>query len=190
VAATGPPANRLVKETTMRRTLTSAALLLALATAGCGQGSEPQVATLHSGPPRAGASATATGQDSELKFSQCMRAQGLAWFPDPGADGGLKVHVPEGTDQSTVDTAEKACQAYDPAATRQGQISAGDLDKVRANSRCIREHGFPKWPDPDANGTTEVNNQALGADPDDPALQKAMQDCAKYLPPRNRPGKS
>jgi hypothetical protein len=171
--------------------LSAFALMLAVGTAGCAKGEDPTVATANSGAPKAGATATTgSGQDSGLKYSQCMRDQGLTWFPDPGADGGLKVSVPEGT-QSKYEKAEEACKAYAPWEGQQGhQISAEDRNKLRQVSQCMRDHGFAKYPDPDANGSIKIDSKVLGVEPDDPAFQKAMQECDKYMPPRKSGGNS
>ncbi len=162
-------------------------LLLALGAAGCNRGDDPGVATGKTGAPKAGASASA-GDGSGLKFSQCMRDQGLSWFPDPGPDGGLKVSVPEGTDQSTYDKAEQACKAFAPGSGQQGRPSEEDLAKIRQMSQCMREHGFAKYPDPDANGSITIDSRVLGVEPDDPAFQQALEDCRKFLPPRKNGG--
>jgi len=117
-----------------------------------------------------------------------MRDQGLTWYPDPDTEGNLKVHVPDGTDQSKVEKAEDACKAYAPWEGQQGrQIPAEDLDKIRQVSQCMRDHGFAKYPDPDANGSIKIDSKVLGVEPDDPAFEKARQECAKYMPaPRSK----
>jgi hypothetical protein len=129
-------------------------------------------------------------KNADLTFSQCMRDQGLTWFPDRDANGGLKVSVPDGVDQSTFDKAEQACKAYAPGANRSGPISDADFAKLRQMAQCIRDHGFAKYPDPDANGSINIDSKELGVAPDDPAFEKARQDCQKYLPPRKSPGTS
>jgi hypothetical protein len=167
------------------------ALLFALATAGCSGTGDPKVATANSGAPDAGAGAAGNGEASLLTFSRCMRDQGLTWYPDPQPDGGLVVHNPDGVDQSKVDKAEAACKKYYPGGNQQGPIPAEDLAKIRQVSQCMRDHGFPKYPDPEANGSVTIDSKVLGAEPDDPALQKARQECDKYLPaPKNSKGKS
>jgi hypothetical protein len=166
-------------------------LLLAMGTAGCGRHDDPAVATANSGAPKVGASAAADGEKSLLKFSQCMRAQGLTWYPDPQPDGGLVVHNPDGVDQSKVAKAEGACQKYYPAGNGAGPIPAADLAKIRQVSQCMRDHGFAKYPDPDANGSITIDSTVLGVEPDDPAFQKAMQECNKYMPaPKSSKGDS
>ena len=169
----------------MRRILAVVAVLLAVGTAGCTRhADDPTVATADPGGTKASASAAPTGQASALKFSQCMRAQGLTWFPDPQADGGLRVKIPDG-DKDKFEKASEACKAYDPGSSSNGTISAADLDKLRQMAQCLREHRFPKYPDPDANGHTRITEGAV-PNPDDPTFKKARQECQKYAPARSR----
>ncbi len=176
----------------MRRTLAAVTLLLAAGAAGCGRHGEPTVATAGSGPPkvRAGGGTAASGQDSDLKYSQCMRDHGMTWFPDPGSDGGLKVRVPDGTDQNRLEKAQEACKAYAPGANRSGVLSDQDLNKLRQMSQCVRDHGFSKYPDPDAHGGITIGSETLGVTPGDPAFEKALRECRKLLPPRKKGGNS
>jgi hypothetical protein len=169
--------------------LSAFALVFAVGTAGCAKDEDPTVATAN---PSAKASAGSKGDSeaSPLKFSQCMRDQGLTWYPDPQPDGGLVVHNPEGVDQSKVDKAEETCKKYNPAENRTGTISAEDLDRIRQMSQCIRDHGFPKYPDPDANGGIQIDEKATGISHDDPAFEKARQECQKYLPAPKSKGSS
>jgi hypothetical protein len=115
-----------------------------------------------------------------------MRDQGLAWFPDPGPDGGLGVRVPAGTEENTLNRAQEACKEYDPATNRTGTISEADLARIRKQSQCIRDHGFSNYPDPDANGGIAIEEKNTGISPDDPAFEKARQECQKYAPPRQK----
>jgi hypothetical protein len=162
--------------TNTSRKLLVPALILVLGAAGCTA--------------KAGTTPAGGGQDTDLKYSQCMRDQGLSWFPDPGADGGLRVSVPEGTDQSKVDKAEQACKAYAPGATRGGPLAEEDLDKLRQMSQCVREHGFEKYPDPDADGGIHLDSKTTGLSPDTPGFEKALQECRKLLPPKRSRGDS
>jgi hypothetical protein len=165
-------------------------LLLTVGAAGCGRHDDPAVATAD---PSAEASAGPAGDSdaSLLKFSQCMRGQGLTWYPDPQPDGGLVVHNPEGVDQSKVEKAEEACKKYYPGGTQHGPIPAEDLAKIRQVSQCMRDHGFAKYPDPDASGSITIDSKVLGVEPGDPAFQKAMRECSRYMPaPKNSKGSS
>lgn len=165
-------------------TVSTFALMLAVGVGGCAKKDDPSVATANPGA-KTGSSTPATGQESGLKYSQCMRDQGMSWFPDPGSDGGLKVSVPEGTDQAKLDKAEATCKPYLPGGNGAGPgMSEADIAKMRQMAQCIRDKGFAKYPDPDANGSIHIDEDVTGIKPDDPAFQKAMQECQKYLPPK------
>ncbi len=168
------------------------ALVLTLGAAGCGRHDDPSVATAGSGgAPKAGAAAPADGDKSLVRFSQCMRDQGLKWYPDPQPDGGLVVHSPDGVDQSTLDKAQQRCQKYYPSGSGGAPIPAADLAKIRRVAQCVRDHGFAKYPDPDANGSTSIDAKVLGVEPTDPAFKNALQECGKYLPaPKSSQGTS
>jgi hypothetical protein len=177
------------KETMMRRTLAAVGLLLVVVLTGCsGQDDDPSVATANPGATKAPAGAAATGQASQLNFSKCMREQGLSWFPDPKADGELQVRVPDGADEK-FKKASEACKALEPNSSGNDADGAADLEKVRQVAKCLREHGFTKYPDPDANGHTRITAEA-GVDPNDPAFQKAKQECQKYGPKKSSGGNS
>jgi hypothetical protein len=46
---------------------------------------------------------------------------------------------------------------------------------------CMRSHGVPNFPDPNAQGVIS-GNSADGLDPSSPQFQQAQQACAKDLP--------
>jgi hypothetical protein len=157
--------------------------------AGCATDEDPTVASAN---PSARSTATAgSGEASLLKFSRCMRDQGFPWYPDPQPDGGLVVHNPDGVDQSKLDKAEDACKKYYPGQGQEGPIPAEDLEKIQQMAQCMRDHGFAKYPDPDASGSINIDSQVLGVEPNDPAFQKAMHECQKYMPaPKSSKGNS
>lgn len=55
---------------------------------------------------------------ANLKFSKCMRDNGIKSFPDPGADGGIQIqNVPGGEldpENPRYQAAEKACEKFQP----------------------------------------------------------------------------
>jgi len=57
---------------------------------------------------------------AQLKYAQCMRAHGISDFPDPDADGGLRISASAGSDldQDNLQNqaATKACAQYQPKA--------------------------------------------------------------------------
>jgi hypothetical protein len=158
--------------------------------AGCATNEDPTVANANPSTKTTAGSA-GSSEPSMMKFSQCVRDQGFPWYPDPQADGGLVVHNPDGVDRSKLDKAEEACKKYQPGQGQQGPVPAEDLKKIQQMAQCVRDHGFAKYPDPDANGSITVDAKVLGVEPNDPAFRKAMQECQKFMPaPKGSKGNS
>jgi hypothetical protein len=59
-------------------------------------------------------------QQAALKFAQCMRAHGVSDFPDPSANGGIRIRAGQGSDldpnNPTFKAAQQACQKDLPGA--------------------------------------------------------------------------
>ena len=118
------------------------------------------------------------------EYGECMRAHGVAAFQDPRVDnhrlvgGGVPVG---GVDEATMAAAELACEAISdriPASAWGGFTpSTEDLDRMRRFSVCMRENGFPDWPDPDSNGLFAVPEQVLRTDQN----KEAQQTCKRYF---------
>jgi hypothetical protein len=170
------------------RTAAALCFLLTLGLAGCARGpaGDPAVATAHSADPAAGARPSSTASkdpDAPLKFSQCMRAHGLPWFPDPDSGGRLTVRTPAGVDRKKVDAAQRACAVFAPdAGPGADKPTAAEMEQLRQVSRCMRAHGIANFPDPTANGAIQIDRDKLGTGPGDPAFDKAQQACDKSLP--------
>jgi hypothetical protein len=160
-------------------TISAITLALALGAMGCAKTEEPTVATANPSA-QVNGDPGGTSEASPIKYSKCMREQGLAWFPDPKPDGGLVVSEPEGTDPKTVETAEEKCKKYNPAGVS-GQADAEGIAKMQQASQCMREQGITNYPDPDAKGNVFIDEKS-GISPEDPKVQKAQQECQKYFP--------
>jgi hypothetical protein len=160
-----------------------AAAAVTVIAAGCGASSPPS--------PSASASAGARGGSpgaAAYQFSACMRHHGVTNFPDPvvkSSAGGSSVSIginPSISGQPAFNTAQKACQHIignpgngsdsDPA------HRCAKTEALIAFARCLRAHGFPNFPDPDASGqlSEETISQA-GIDIHTPALLTAGKGC-------------
>ncbi len=146
---------------TVRVTLGATALAsAAVAIAGCGGSSNPDVAHLSSGRGSASASSegggasppsTASPEQAGVAFAKCMRSHGLPTFPDPSAGGGL-FRVGAGINPSSpaFKTAQAKCQKLMPG----GGIGSGPPPSTRTLARflniarCMRQHGISQFPDP------------------------------------------
>jgi len=168
------------------RTGLVAGLLLVLAVAGCGTADGgDKVAT--AGGDSSTTSSAAPNADSEreqgLRYSQCMRDNGVPKFPDPeiGKDGGMSLDLPEGVDPQAVDAAQRKCKQYLPNGGEPGKADPQVVAKLREYSRCMRENGVPRFPDPTDAGL-QIENDKLGIDPNSPVFKEAEQKCASLRP--------
>src|SRR4051812_39224544 len=135
--------------------------LAAVLTTGCssGDGGGPGVASLGAGSTSASAKA-GSGKADPLKYSQCMRKHGVAKFPDPSADGQLRIAAGPGSgidpESSVFKAAQQACKALEPTPP------AGDrkkmYDALLKFAQCMRKHGVAKFPDPDPGGGLTINS--------------------------------
>lgn len=130
----------------MRSRLVTALLAIALATlaVACTNDKDDNgVATGLS--PGQTASPTATTTPDARRFAACLRERGIE-VADPPPGG--QVEIPEKDDDTRA--ALRACARYAPPSRQeQGTI---DPAAARAYAACIREKGFPDFPDPDSNG--------------------------------------
>jgi hypothetical protein len=151
--------------------------------AGCGGGS-PSSASV------SGAAAAQGGPgQAAFAFSSCMRHHGVTNFPDPKVKtsaNGTSVAIginPSISGQPAFKTAQAACQHILPKpdggpdgnpAQRRARTQA-----LIAFARCLRSHGFPNFPDPDANG--ELSQEMIrrsGINFQTPALLTTGRQCA------------
>jgi hypothetical protein len=183
-----------------RRALPAVAVgvVLLLVVAACGG---------HTVPPSgrsSGTDAAATGTPSAVAYSACMRAHGVANFPDPDSNGNLPKadahHL--GVSSSLLGSAQRACQYLLPdgggvinAASIQGCMEAGDcpsalvqqvLSEERRFAGCMRAHGVPRWPDPsiDSKGRPVfvISISALGFDPYSSRVWAKGNACSSLMP--------
>lgn len=169
----------------MRRTiLAAAAATLALGLAGCGGSGSGHAGS--SGSPGATGTAMTSAQLAAAgqRYSACMRTHGIPDFPDMVVQDGT-LHPPNGaTFKSKLranPAAQRACQpildALPPTAHGGShQLSASDLHKVQQFATCIRNHGFPHFPDPKADGSFQGVGRVT------PQLEAAARECKHYLP--------
>lgn len=124
-------------------------------------------------------------QSAELAYSSCIRAHGVPDFPDPQPGGGYArgaINAIGGQNSPRLLPAQKACRAqavaagfvHTPAEIRR------HVQQEMAESACMRKHGVPDMPDPDAQG--QIIFPPGGPNPGQPQFQAAQKRCA-YLNP-------
>lgn len=194
-----------------RRLLTFAAfaLLVSAVLAGCGGGGgSPGVANLAGGAvgttttPQSSSGSSggsfsdpgpsghfdlgmAVGTKDGEKFSECMRAHGVANFPDPNGQGVIMIHSGMGIDPGspTFQGARSACSKVLPNG---GQPTPAQIARQQQQmlsfSACMRSHGIKDFPDPSGGGLRLTVHPGSDLDPGNPTFRSAQQACQKYLP--------
>jgi hypothetical protein len=93
-----------------------------------------------------GVTATTTARDKAVKFAECIRAHGVADFPDANAKGEFVfgINVSPEVWAKAVD----ACKALQPAGTLSATRSPKQQSAGVKFAQCIRDNGVPDFPDP------------------------------------------
>ncbi|WP_436531623.1 hypothetical protein [Actinoplanes sp. HUAS TT8] len=142
-----------------------AALLAVLLVAGCHSGGSP---TATPSPSANRQQLLALGQ----QWVQCLRDKGLTRMPDAGLsqDGYLEFAGDSGFNwkdelrkhQDIIAACQSIEDSYPPGAFRpKNQFSADDLRKLAEYAKCVREHGIPDFPDPNALGEFDLSGTSL-----------------------------
>jgi hypothetical protein len=137
-----------------------------------------------------------------IKFATCMRAHGVANFPDPSSvAGGVRIQQSQtaGSGLSlsingvpvnapAFEAAQKVCAKYLPApravnATQIRKLSKASLEMAS----CMRAHGVPNFPDPKVGagpggGVAVQLGAGPGAiNPNSPTFQAANKICLPIM---------
>jgi hypothetical protein len=134
-------------------------------------------------------------RQSELKYSACMRADGVPSFPDPNGQGVIQFGSSDGIDprSAAFQKAQQKCAKYQggghaPSPALQAKAQAAAL----AFSQCMRNHGEPNFPDPQfSSGGISIKISAPGSpggssslDPNSPIFQHAQKACRSFVTAR------
>lgn len=151
-----------------------AVLAAGLLAAGCGASPSTPSSNKPTGAARAGSQAIA--------FSRCMRSHGVPSFPDPtisrsGGHVGISLGVPASASASPAfKTAQQACAKLAPGGAPGGgaaPVTAQQHKEIVQFAACMRAHGLPDFPDPDASGVFHLVNINTNS----PAFTTATQKC-------------
>ena len=146
-----------------------------------------------SGAPRSGFAIQTGNPQKALKLAQCMRANGVANFPDPNGQGVIQG---SGIDpnSSQFQRAQQRCakEVGGGAGTRSPAQIAQAQAAALAFSKCMRSHGLPGFPDPQFSSgggiririSAQSGSGSSGLDPNSPVFKKAQQACGSLLPGR------
>ncbi|MDA1361983.1 hypothetical protein O1R50_20310 [Glycomyces luteolus] len=125
------------------------------------------------------------GFEQALAYSECMRDNGIADFPDPeeNGSGGVGLSLPEGVDPEDEDfkAAEEACEDMMPGPGEDATLDPEIYEALLDYSECMRENGITEFPDPEPNGGIIMNGE-MGFDPESEEFQAADKACADLRP--------
>jgi hypothetical protein len=163
-----------------RQTLAALALVPALAFGlqACGGGGAG-----------AGGTAKAAGDDDKMReFARCMRENGVD-MPDPKG-GRVEIRAsakpagPGGPKESTeVEAAQKKCAHLMPNGGKPKKPKPEELAKMRAVSKCMRDHGVGEFPDPKPDGGLVLKaGPGTGIDPESAQYKAAQKACGRFQP--------
>lgn len=146
---------------------------------GCGSSTPAQT-----GAGAGGANTTGTAHAKAVKFSECMRGNGVSAFPDPDASGRLTIDaVANGSSLNPNAPAFKqalsACKALEPAGFTGSKRTPQQQQAGLKFAACIRENGVPDFPDPLPNGPLVDTNRIPSANTASgrSILNAAMRKC-------------
>ncbi len=126
-----------------------------------------------------GSSNTATNLEQGVKFSQCMRANGVSAFPDPDASGQLTIDgVVNGSslnpNASAFQQALSACKNLEPPGFMGTERTAQQQEAALKFAQCMRANGVTDFPDPTPDGPLINVNGARSI----PGFQAAQAKCS------------
>lgn len=120
-------------------------------------------------------------------YAQCLRDHGITGVAEPRIEdgelkgAGVSADYP---DPAKLDAAFNACQslvaALPPGVMSGTQVSAEDLEKMGRFAACMRQHGYPEWPDPNGDGLFPIRGTALESALRTDQGQEAKRACQNY----------
>ncbi|GAA4245711.1 hypothetical protein [Dactylosporangium darangshiense] len=119
-----------------------------------------------------------------LDAAQCMRDNGFPEWPDPMRYSDGHWGWPDSAPQ--VQQPPAACstlmrQGKDAQAGSRRAVSPEEMVKLRKWAECVRAHGIPDWPDPDAAGQFDPPTRLKPLDGNED-LQRASEACVALEP--------
>jgi hypothetical protein len=144
----------------------------ALLAAACGGGSAGSAGSAGSSP-----------YAKALAYTQCMRSNGVANYPDPNSKGQILMQPNNGLDYGSPQLAHaaKACAKLAPKITISAQQRQQVLSQGLKWAACMRAHGITNQPDPStADGGVSVT--ITKAEANLPQFPAAEQACRSLSP--------
>ena len=118
------------------------------------------------------------------QLARCIRAHGMPSWPDPVMDPLTNTPAWPQDAPDVPSSIQQACQSIasrlPPDVQNSPPPTARSMQALVRFARCMRSHGVPNWPDPNALGefplTTQMASQFKSAD------RPATGACIRYVP--------
>jgi hypothetical protein len=171
--------------------------LIGLVSAGCGSSASSKTGTpsgtgsassasstgttSSAGSTTSGADTQLSARDKAVKFAECMRANGVPHFPDPGSKGEFNfgVDVTREVWLKAVD----ACKALKPPGALSAKRTVKEQSATLRFAQCVRDNGVKDFPDP-VNGEPVIDTYKIPSS-NRPGgmtiLNAATQKCGRIL---------
>jgi hypothetical protein len=169
-----------------------AVLAAGILLAGCKSTDGPKVASAADTQARPSSTTSSTASampspaadeaDRALQFQRCMSDHGVEVETGPKGDVGIQASP---GDKRAALRATEACRIYLPGGGDKPTMDAADIEKLRQFSQCVRDHGYPQWPDPDPEtGQMKFDDTQgdLGDLKNDPQFVQAIRACENLVP--------
>jgi hypothetical protein len=168
----------------MRRTI--ALILISICMAGGAAGCSGASGSHGGGAPGGGSQAGGTAQTMTVlrQLARCIRSHGMPGWPDPVINPLTGAPDWPASAPRVPASIQQACQSIanrlPPDAQTSQPPTAASMQALIRFARCMRSHGVPTWPDPNALGefplTTQLSIQFKVAD------RAATSACIHYVP--------
>jgi hypothetical protein len=119
------------------------------------------------------------------QYVQCLRDHGVTDIKEPTiVEHRLQGGGPAGDSDPAIPEATQACESIvarlPSSVTDSRHVSAEELEKIGRFAACLRQHGYPEWPDPDGEGFFPIHGTALELGEKSDQFQEARQACQQY----------
>lgn len=156
-----------------------------------GQGGQPTATAQPAGSAQVGTAQRVTAQAMTVlrDLARCIRSHGMPGWPDPEINplSGTADFPPSAPHVPA--SIQRACQSIanrlPPVAQATQPPTAVAMQGLLRFARCVRSHGIPAWPDPNALGEFPMNGQ-LVTQFKGSANRSAISACIRYVPGGNQ----
>jgi hypothetical protein len=119
------------------------------------------------------------------QLARCIRSHGMPGWPDPIINPLTNAPDWPPSAPRLPASIQQACQSIasrlPPDAQQSQPPTPASMQALVRYARCMRSHGVPNWPDPNALGefpmTTQMSGQVKGS-----ADRRASSVCIRYVP--------